>query len=478
LNIAMSATHSHGKAPTRWLRAYRLVRESMSGAQHDYTKGGMGRAVLLLAIPMMLEMAMESVFAIVDIFFVSGLGADAVAVVGLTEAVLTLLYAVAVGLSMAVTALVARRIGAGDPQAAATVAGQTIWVGVASAAVVAVLGISFAEDILRLMGATPEVIATGTGYTTLMLGGSVTILLLFLLNAIFRGAGSAALAMRVLWFANGINIVLCPCFIYGLGPFPELGVTGAAVATNIGRGLGVAYAVYYLTNGRGRVTVRLAHLRIAVPVLLSLLRVSAGGVMQFVIATSSYIVLMRLVSEYGSAAVAGYTIGIRIIMFTFLPAWGLSNAAATLVGQNLGAGQPERAEQSVWVTTKYNVVFLVSIALVFIAFAEALVGIFTADPEVLAYGAACLRIISYGYGFYAVGLIMTQAFNGAGDTDTPTWMNLFCFWLLQLPLAYALAEWFALGPRGVFWAAAIAESTLAVIALALFRRGSWKLKVV
>jgi putative MATE family efflux protein len=284
--------------------------------------------------------------------------------------------------------------------------------------------------------------------------------------------------MRVLWLANGINIVLCPCFIYGVGPFPELGVTGAAVATNIGRGVGVLYALYYLVKGSGRIALEFAHLRIVGPVLLSLLRVSTGGVMQFVIATSSYILLMRIVSEYGSAAVAGYTIAVRIFMFTFLPAWGLSNAAATLVGQNLGAGQPERAEQSVWVTTKYNVLFLVTIALVCIGFAESIVGIFTTEPEVLAYGAACLRIFSYGYGFYAVGMIVVQAFNGAGDTNTPTWMNLFCFWLLQLPLAYALAEWLALGPHGVFWAGAIAESTLAVVAVVLFRRGAWKLKVV
>jgi putative MATE family efflux protein len=455
-----------------------LLRESMSGAEHDYTSGGVGRAVLLLAIPMMLEMAMESVFAVVDIFFVASLGPDAVAAVGLTEAVLTLLYAVAVGLSMAVTALVARRIGAGEADAAAIVTGQTIWLGIATAVVVAAVGIAFADDLLRLMGATPEVIATGTGYTTLMLGGSLTILLLFLLNAVLRGAGNAALAMRVLWLANGINIVLCPCFIYGVGPFPELGVTGAAVATNIGRGIGALYALYYLTGGRGRIALALSHLRVVLPVLSSLLRVSAGGVMQFLIATSSYIVLMRVISEYGSAAIAGYTIAIRIIMFTFLPSWGLSNAAATLVGQNLGAGRPERAESSVWVTTKYNVLFLVAIAIVFIALSERIVGIFTADPAVLAYGADCLTIVSYGYGFYAVGMIVIQAFNGAGDTNTPTWLNLLCFWFLQLPLAYALARWLELGPQGVFWAAAIAESTLAVVAYAVFRRGAWKLTVV
>jgi len=463
---------------SRGRRAFALIRESLSGKEHDYTQGDMSRAVVLLAIPMMLEMAMESVFAIVDIFFVARLGAAAVAAVGLTEAVLTVLYAVAIGLSMAVTALVARRIGEGDADAAATVAGQTIWVGMAAAALVGVLGIVFAEQILTLMGGDAAVIATGASYTRLMLAGSVTILLLFLLNAILRGAGNAALAMRVLWVANGINIVLCPTFIYGLGPLPELGVTGAALATNVGRGIGCLYALYYLTSGRGRIALRLRHMRLSLDVQLRLLRVSAGGVLQFIIATSSYILLMRIVSSYGSAAVAGYTVAIRIMMFTFLPAWGLSNAAATLVGQNLGAGQPERAEQSVWVATRYNVAFLVAIALVSIAFSERLVGIFTNDADVLRYGSDCLRIISYGYGFYAVGLIMVQAFNGAGDTGTPTWLNALCFWVLQLPLAYALAEVLALGPEGVFWAAAIAESLLAVLAWILFRRGTWKLKVV
>src|SRR5690606_21247303 len=303
----------------RWRRSWSLVRESLSGQERDYTRGNIGRAVLLLAIPMMLEMAMESVFAIVDIFFISGLGPDAIAAVGMTEAVLTLLYAVAVGLSMAVTALVSRRIGEGDPEAAATVAGQTIWVAVATSVVIGAAGAYFAEDLLRLMGATPEVVAIGASYTMWMLGGSFTILLLFLLNAVLRGAGNAALAMRVLWVANGINIVLDPCLIYGWGPFPELGVAGAAIATNIGRGVGVLYALYYLVAGTGRLRLTWRHVEIAAGVLLRLLRVSAGGVCQFVIATSSYIVLMRIVADYGSAAVAGYTIAIRIVMFTFLP---------------------------------------------------------------------------------------------------------------------------------------------------------------
>jgi putative MATE family efflux protein len=311
-----------------------------------------------------------------------------------------------------------------------------------------------------------------------MLGGSVTILMLFLLNAILRGAGNAALAMRVLWIANGINIVLCPTFIYGLGPLPELGVTGAALATNVGRGVGCLWALYYLVNGRGRVALRPRHLRLDAVVMLSLLRVSIGGILQFIVATSSYIVLMRIVAGYGSAAVAGYTIAIRIMMFTFLPAWGLSNAAATLVGQNLGARKPERAERSVWVATKYNVVFLGAIGLALVAFSEEFIGVFTTDAEALRYGADCLRIVAYGYGLYAVGLIMLQAFNGAGDTDTPTWLNAISFWALQLPLAYVLAQWLAFGPDGVFAAAAIAESVLALLAWWVFRRGKWKLKVV
>jgi len=465
-------------ATGRWRRGFALLRESLAGEQHDYTQGRIGRAVLLLAIPMMLEMAMESVFAVVDIFWVAGLGAPAVAAVGLTEAVLTLLYAVALGLGMAVTALVSRRIGAHDRQGAAEVAGQTLWISLGTAALVAAIGVPLAPAILHFMGAEPDVIAGGTGYTTLMFGGSITILLLFLLNAVLRGAGDAAFAMRVLWLANGINIVLGPCFIYGVGPFPQLGVAGAAVATNIGRGIGVLFALYWLTNGRARVVLRLPHLRLKLDVLLSLLRVSAGGVLQFVIATSSYMGLMLVISGYGSAAIAGYTIAMRIMMFMFLPAWGLSSAAATLVGQNLGARAPERAERSVWVATKYNTLFLSAVAIVLVVFPATLVGIFTTDPDVLGYGASCLRLIGLGFPLYAVGMTMVQAFNGAGDTSTPTWLNLLCFWLLQLPLAYTLARSVDLGPTGVFVAAAIAESLLSVAAWIVFRRGAWKLKVV
>ncbi len=474
----MSAENTDAATIGPWRRGFALLRESLAGEQHDYTQGRVGRAVLLLAIPMMLEMAMESVFAVVDIFWVAGLGAPAVAAVGLTEAVLTLLYAVALGLGMAVTALVSRRIGAHDRQGAAEVAGQTIWISLGTAALVAAIGVPLAPAILHFMGAEPDVIAGGTGYTTLMFGGSITILLLFLLNAVLRGAGDAAFAMRVLWLANGINIVLGPCFIYGVGPFPKLGVMGAAVATNIGRGIGVLFALYWLTNGRARVVLRLPHLRLKLDVLLSVLKISAGGVLQFVIATSSYMGLMLVISGYGSAAIAGYTIAMRIMMFMFLPAWGLSSAAATLVGQNLGARAPERAESSVWVATKYNTIFLSAVAIVLVVFPATLVGLFTTEPDVLGYGASCLRLIGLGFPLYAVGMTMVQAFNGAGDTSTPTWLNLLCFWLLQLPLAYVLARSVDLGPTGVFVAAAIAESLLSVAAWIVFRRGSWKLKVV
>jgi putative MATE family efflux protein len=450
----------------------------MSGRAYDYTSGSMGRAVLLLAIPMVLEMGMESIFVIVDIFFVARLGADAVSTVGLTESVLTLLYAVAIGLSMGATALVARRVGEHDIDAARVVAAQTIWIAAALALVIGVLGVAYAEDLLGLMGAEPAVVAGGSGYTAIMLGGSATILLIFLLNAIFRGAGNAVIAMRALWIANGINIVLDPVLIFGLGPFPEMGVTGAAVATNIGRGVGVLYQLYRLSGARSQIGLRWSDLPFRSDIMLRLLRVSLPGAMQYTIAMSSYIFLMRIIAAYGSAAVAGFTIGIRIFAFTFLPAWGLSNAAATLVGQNLGAGQPERAESSVWLTAKYNAIFLVAVAVVFIAMPEPLVRVFTSDPVVIAYGVDCLRYISYGYGFFAVGMVVTAAFNGAGDTDTPTYINLFCFWLLQIPMAYLLAEVWMLGPLGVFITVAFSDSLLAVIAVYVFRRGRWKLKVV
>ena len=454
--------------------ALRLISDALAGKEHDYTSGSIRRAVLLLAIPMMLEMAMESIFAITDIYFVSGLGADAVATVGLTEAVITLLYAIAVGLSMSVTAMVSRRIGEQNQEGAAIVAGQTIWIGLFVAVVVGAMGIAFGEDILRFMGASHAVIEQGSSYTTIMLGGSITIIYLFLFNAIFRGAGNATVAMKSLWLANGINIILDPCLIYGIGPFPEMGLTGAAIATNIGRGIGVLYQLYHLFDDSTRVKVQVHHLRVATKTMFKLLRLSVGGVGQFLIATASWVVLMKIVAPFGSAAIAGYTIAIRVIDMTFLPAWGMSNAASTLVGQNLGAGKPERAEQSVWKTAQYSTIFLVGVAIPFIIFAEQLVSIFSSDPIVIGYGSDCLRYISYGYGFFAMSMVLTQAFNGAGDTMTPTVINLFCFWMLQIPLAYSLAIIFEIGPQGVFISITVAESLVAFIAYFVFRRGRWK----
>ncbi|WP_444994017.1 MATE family efflux transporter [Aliikangiella sp. IMCC44359] len=446
--------------------------------ERDYTKGPIGRAAFLLAVPMILEMAMESIFAVTDIFFVSGLGAEAVSIVGLTEAVITLLYAIAIGLSMAVTAMIARRIGEKQPSQANIVAGQTLLIGLMFGLVIGIPGFIFAGDILAIMGAEPSVIKQGQSYTSIMLGGSITILYLFLINAIYRGAGDATIAMRSLWLANSINIILDPLLIYGIGPFPEMGVEGAAVATNIGRGVGVIYQLYHLQNNHSRIRLQLPHLKLVSQVFTRLLKLSVGGISQFLIATASWVVLVRIVSTYGSDAVAGYTIAIRIIMFTILPAWGLSNAVATLVGQNLGAGQAQRAEQSVWRVARYNVYFMVTVAIIFIVFAKNLIGIFSQEPLVVSYGVECLRYIGYGYGFYAIGMILVQAFNGAGDTLTPTKINFFCYWLFQIPLAYILAKILAMGPTGVFLAITCAESIIAVIGIIIFRKGKWKLKTV
>ena len=445
-----------------------------SNNQQDFTQGSIGIAAFLLAVPMVLEMAMESVFAIVDIFFVSALGYAAVTVVGLTEAVLTLIYAIAIGLSMGVTALVARRIGEKQPEQANTIAGQALWLGLSVALFIALIGSLYAADILRLMGADEAVTAMGENYTTIMLCSAITILYLFIINAIFRGAGDASIAMRSLWIANGINIVLDPIFIFGLGPIPEMGVTGAAVATSIGRGVGVLYQLWHLFGIAGRIRIRLAQLRIQLPIIKQLIRVSMGGMLQFLIATASWVVLVRIVSQYGSEAVAGYTIAIRVVMFSILPAWGLSNAVATLVGQNLGAGKPDRAERSVWVIARYNLIFMLSTALLFIVFAADIIGMFNDEPAVLRSGIDCLRMVAYGYGFFALGMVLVQAFNGAGDTMTPTRINFFCYWLMQIPLAYGLAVYADLQAQGVYLAVPAAESLIAVVGYLVFRTGRWK----
>jgi len=459
-------------------RIWATVREAVRGSHQDFTEGPIGRAILLLAIPMVMEMMMESVFAIADIFWVSKLGADSVATVGITESMLALIYAVAIGVSVSATAMVARRIGEKDPEHAASAAVQAIALGVVLAIPIGITGALLAPKLLALMGGSPALVATGWRYTAIMLGGNVVILLLFLVNAIFRGAGDAAIAMRVLWFANILNIVLGPCFIFGLGPFPKLGVTGAAVATTIGRGCGVLYQLWTLSRGRGRVVITRRHLRLEPAVMLRLLRLSGNAIFQILIGTASWIGLVRILSSFGSAALAGYTIGIRIIVFALLPSWGMANAAATMVGQSLGARKPERAERSVWIAGFYNMIFLGAVGLAFVLAAPVLIRLFTSDPAVVPYGVACLRFVSYGFLFYAYGMVLTQAFNGAGDTWTPTWLNLFCFWLWEIPLAYVLAKVVGLGPRGVFIAITIAFSTLALASAALFRRGRWKLKKV
>ena len=454
-----------------------FVFESLRDNDTDYTTGRIGRALGLLAIPMVLEMSMESIFAVVDIAFVSRLGTDAIAAVGITEALITVLYAVAVGLGMGVTAMVSRRIGAQEREAAARVTGQAIWIGAALSLMIGIPGIIYAADMLRMMGATDSVVETGAGFAAVLLGGSASIIYLFLLNAAFRGAGDAAVALRSLWLANGLNIVLDPCFIFGLGPFPEMGVTGAAIATTIGRGTGVLYQLWYLFDGRGRLQFRLRNLKIAPQVLLRMLVISTGGVGQFLIATSSWIVIMRIVTVYGSTAVAAYTIALRVFEFIWLPSWGLGNAAATLVGQNLGANKPARAEQSTWRAARYNTIFMTSLGALVVVLAPIITGLFTNDSEVLRYGTSCLRILGIGIPMYAIGMIITQALNGAGDTATPTALNFVCFWLLQIPLAYWLATDMSQGPNGVFFAIVVSESLLTVLSVIIFRHGSWKHKL-
>jgi putative MATE family efflux protein len=466
------------KDPARWRRMTAFLREALRDNETDFTSGPINRALGLLAIPMMLEMAMEAIFAVVDIAFVSRLGTNAIAAVGLTEALITVLYALAIGLGMGVTAMVSRRIGAKDPVAAAYVMGQAIWVGVAISMVIGTIGVMYAADLLRMMGADEGVVAEGSGFTAMLLGGNASILFLFLLNAGFRGAGDAPVALRALTLANGLNILLDPCLIFGLGPFPELGVTGAAVATTIGRSIGVAYLFWYLFAGRGRLSFRMRNLAISPELIVRMIRISAGGIGQFLIATSSWIAVIRIVALYGSAPIAAYTIAIRLMEFIFLPAWGLGNAAATLVGQNLGAAEPGRAEQSAWVASRYNTLFMGIAGAMLFAFAPRIVGLFTVDPEILPYGIHCLRILGFGFPMYAVGMIIVQALNGAGDTRTPTILNFIVFWLTQIPLAYWLATSVGWGPNGVFAAIVFSESALTILAVLVFRRGKWRLQEV
>jgi putative MATE family efflux protein len=454
------------------------VREALRGSHQDYTTGNLNRAILLLAIPMVLEMVLESLFAVVDVLWVGRLGANAVATVGLTESLLSLVFSIGIGLSMSTTAMVARRIGEKDPEDAAVAGAQAIFLGLLVSLAIGVPSFVFAPQLLRLMGASPEIVATGTGYARIALGGCGAIVMLFLNNAIFRGAGDAAIAMRLLWVSNILNLILDPCLIFGLGPFPRLGVTGAALATFSGRSIGVLYQFYRLMKGSERLRIPPRLLRLNPRVMWRLIRVSLTGILQFTIANTSWIGLVRIVSIFGSAALAGYTIAIRIVIFVILPSWGLSNAAATLVGQNLGAGHPQRAEQAVWRTGLYNMLVLGLIGVVFIFTATPLVRLFTHDPAVVPLAASALRILSYGNIAYAYGMVMLQSFNGAGDTVTPTIVNFFGFWVLEIPLAWWLALHQGLHSTGVYLSIVIAQAAVAMASILLFRRGKWKLQLI
>lgn len=451
---------------------FALVRESLRSSDRDLTTGPLSPAVLVLAVPMALEMVGESIFAVVDALFISRLGAPALASAGLTETALDLVYAVAIGFSFAVTAVVSRRVGEGDERGAAGAAVQAIGLGLGVSVVFGAVGVLFAPHALAVMGAQPETIAVGTTHARIMYAGMATIILLFLNNAILRGAGDAQAAMRSLWLANGINIVLDPCLIFGLGPFPELGLPGAAVATTIGRGIGVLYQFRVLMRGP-RLRLLREDLRAQWPVLKNLCRVSIGGVGQMLADMLPWILLIRIISGFGTIAVAGWVIAIRVALFVILPSWGLSNAAATLVGQNLGAGKPDRAERAVWITGGWNMAFMAAVTGIFVVFAPEIASLFTTDPEVLAIASTALRVVSYGYAFYAWGMVTRQGFNGAGDTRTPTYIDLLCFWAFEIPLAWFLSRT-ALGVEGVFWAVAIAYSLSAVVSTLWFLRGRWK----
>jgi putative MATE family efflux protein len=470
----MNVVVAEAQQPSLWSS----IREAIRGSHQDFTKGSLNRAILLLAIPMVLEMVLESLFAVVDVFWVGRVGANAVATVGLTESLMLLIFAIGMGLSLSTTAMVARRIGEKDPEDAAVAGVQAIILGLAVSVGLGVPALIFAPNLLHLMGASPEIVATGSGYARIALGGSGVVVLLFLNNAIFRGAGDAAIAMRLLWVSNIINLILDPCLIFGWGPFPKLGVTGAALATFTGRGIGVLYQFYRLMRGTERIRVLRRQIRVNLDVIWRLFRVSLIGIFQFLIAQTSWIGLVRIVSIFGADALAGYTIAIRIVIFAILPSWGLSNAAATLVGQNLGAKQPERAETSVWRTGLYNMAFLGSIGIGFILFAPQVVHIFTHDPAVVPLAVACLRIVSTGNIAFSYGMVMLQAFNGAGDTLTPTIVNFFGCWVFEIPLAWWLAIRLGMRSNGVYWSIVIAEAAIAAASIILFKRGRWKRRMI
>ncbi len=454
------------------------IRDALRGTPHDYTAGTIGRAIFLLALPMVVEMSMESIFAVVDVFFVARLGAAAVATVGLTESLMIVIYTIAFGLSIGATATVARRIGEKDADAAARAAVQVLLLGMLLAALLCVVGAVWAPELLALMGADASILSVGTMYARVTLGGSATAFLLFLVNAVFRGAGDAAVAMRVLIVGNGINCLLDPALIFGLGPFPELGLTGAAIATTFGRGIGLLYALVLLTRGTGHLSVRRQHLAIEARTMWSIAQLSGWGTLQVALSSMSWIALVRIVSGFGSAALAGYTIAIRIVLFALMPAFGIGAAAATMVGQSLGAKLPDRAEQSVWTAVKFNVAVLGAIGVVFLVFAPWIVRLFTTTPEVVRVAVFGLRVIGLGFPVYALGMVFEQSFNGAGDTRTPTWINVLSFWIVQIPLAWLLSYTFNLRESGVFIAVPVAYAVMALVSALLFRRGGWKTQEV
>ena len=460
---------------------FALLKQALKGSEHDYTQGSIRKAIFLLAIPMILELSLESVFAVVDMYFVGHLpnSKNAVATVGLTESVVSIVYSLAIGLSTAATAMVARRIGEKDVDAAAHAGMQSLIVSLIATVVISVAGIIFAPDILRLMGAQPDVVKEGTPFTRIMLGGSVVIILIFLINGIFRGAGDAAMAMRSLWLASIINIFLCPLFIYGIGSWEGWGLKGAAIATTIGRGVGVLYQCYHLFKGNSVIHFKKQHLIFDTKLIRSLIGIAWPATLQFLIASGSWIVLAWIVSTSGgTTASAGYQVAIRNVVFFILPAWGLSNAAATLVGQNLGAKEPGRAEKSVILSAQYNAIFMSAVMFLFVLFSRPIIRIFTNDPAVQEVGSLALQIIGTGYVFYGIGMVMIQALNGSGDTKTPTWINFVCFWLFQIPLAYILSKTLKLGPVGAFIAIPVAETAIAIWAWVIFKRGKWKKVVV
>ncbi|QSE98254.1 MATE family efflux transporter [Fulvivirga lutea] len=458
----------------RFQKYFKYFMQALKGEQKSFVSGDINKAIFMLSVPMILEMVMESLFAVVDIYFVGKVSVNAVATVALTESVIMIIYALAIGLSMAATAVVSRRIGENNPDKAAEAGLQAIFITVVVSTVFSLIGIFFAKEILFLMGGEPDLIAEGFGYTKIMLGGNITVMLLFLINAIFRGAGDASIAMRVLWIANGLNIILDPIFIFGLGPIPAFGVEGAAIATNIGRGIGVIIQLWVLTGKSSAIRISLQHIKLKWQTIRNLINISLGGIGQYMIGTLSWLFLVRISAVFGSEVLAGYAIAFRIIMFTILPSWGLSNAAATLVGQNLGAKFPDRAEASVWRCAFFNMIFLAIISLIFGIWAEWFVRLFASEPEVVKYGALALRVICCGYIFFAYGMVIGQSFNGAGDTRTPTIINFFCFWMFEVPLAWVLSRTLELGPLGIFLAIAIASSLFAFVSIHIFRKGNWK----